>query len=39
MSRAEFQEYWLNHHGPLFKKLPTLTRPCVMYKAILLNRR
>jgi uncharacterized protein (TIGR02118 family) len=20
MSRAEFQEYWLHHHGPLFKK-------------------
>jgi uncharacterized protein (TIGR02118 family) len=20
MSRAEFQDYWLNHHGPLFKK-------------------
>ena len=20
MSRSEFQEYWLNHHGPLFKK-------------------
>ena len=18
MSRAEFQDYWLNHHGPLF---------------------
>jgi uncharacterized protein (TIGR02118 family) len=20
MSRAEFQDYWINHHGPLFKK-------------------
>jgi uncharacterized protein (TIGR02118 family) len=20
MSRAEFQDYWLKHHGPLFKK-------------------
>lgn len=20
LSRAEFQDYWLNHHGPLFKK-------------------
>jgi len=20
MTRAEFQDYWLNHHGPLFKK-------------------
>ena len=20
MSRDEFQDYWLNHHGPLFKK-------------------
>jgi uncharacterized protein (TIGR02118 family) len=20
MSRVEFQDYWLNHHGPLFKK-------------------
>ncbi|MBP7766510.1 MAG: EthD domain-containing protein [Syntrophaceae bacterium] len=20
MSRAEFRDYWLNHHGPLFKK-------------------
>ena len=20
MSRAEFQDYWLNHHGPLFNK-------------------
>ena len=20
LSRAEFQEYWLNHHGPLFQK-------------------
>jgi uncharacterized protein (TIGR02118 family) len=20
MSRSEFQDYWLNHHGPLFKK-------------------
>ena len=20
MSRAEFQDYWLNHHGPLFRK-------------------
>ncbi len=20
MSRAEFQEYWLHHHGPLFQK-------------------
>lgn len=20
MSRKEFQEYWLNHHGPLFQK-------------------
>jgi len=20
MSRAEFQDYWLNHHGPLFQK-------------------
>ena len=20
MSRAEFQEYWLKHHGPLFAK-------------------
>jgi uncharacterized protein (TIGR02118 family) len=20
MSRAEFQQYWLNHHGPLFQK-------------------
>ncbi|MCX5805803.1 MAG: EthD domain-containing protein [Proteobacteria bacterium] len=20
MTRAEIQDYWLNHHGPLFKK-------------------
>ncbi|MGZ3597549.1 MAG: EthD domain-containing protein [Syntrophales bacterium] len=20
MTRADFQDYWLNHHGPLFKK-------------------
>ncbi len=20
MSRAEFQDYWLNHHGPMFQK-------------------
>lgn len=20
LSRSEFQDYWLNHHGPLFKK-------------------
>jgi len=28
MSRAEFQNYWLNHHGPLFKKFAEI------YKAV-----
>jgi uncharacterized protein (TIGR02118 family) len=26
MSRAEFQDYWLNHHGPLFKKFGEIYR-------------
>jgi uncharacterized protein (TIGR02118 family) len=28
MTRSEFQDYWLNHHGPLFKKF------AVTYRAI-----
>ena len=28
LSRVEFQDYWLNHHGPLFKKFADI------YKAI-----
>ncbi|WP_163340817.1 EthD domain-containing protein [Desulfopila sp. IMCC35008] len=28
MSRSEFQNYWLNHHGPLFKKF------AATYKAV-----
>lgn len=26
MSRAEFQDYWLNHHGPLFKRFAATYR-------------
>lgn len=28
MSREEFQDYWLNHHGPLFQKFAKTYRAC-----------
>ena len=34
LSRAEFQDYWLNHHGPLFQKFAELIRLFGMFRAI-----
>jgi len=33
MSRSEFQQYWLNHHGPLFQKFARPTGQFVTCKA------